>query len=1286
MMPEVQTSPDPFKLFDALRSEPIRISEGIVALAALIYLRWVDFQEAEAEAMAAFDDSEHVPALPPAFHWRRWCMLPPPELQSLLANEIPSGIERVGRSNEPWAGPLLRILPAIRSLSNLSVRAIDYLVHWLAEQPFETPSDRRRLLIVFDVFLDRASEREFGQFRTPSDIVELMVALAAPGNGQRIYDPCCGTGGFLSAAWDAVQKTGKDKFIRPEEESLEVAGVDINLDAFVIALARLVLAGVPNPQLELGNSLEREGFGNPAKEGFDLVISNPPWGAKIDPYGIHHFPIPTNDGTSLFVQHAISQLRPSGRAVLVVPQGFLFQQGKTANVRQWLLERHGVEAVIGLPEGAFQPYTGIRAAVLILQRDAGPTQSVRMMDGSEFFDPRKGKEPAWIPSHQIAALRNALVHSGNSKVAWDVPAATLAALDFDFSPTRREVAALEQALESLDVPIRPLKELCDVIAGRSAKSSDLLDAPMGESPVPFIRTGDIQRGQTMKNTSWLSEEAVAGFGPRHRLRAGDVLLSKAGTIGKAGIVRNGAVGGIASGTLFVLTHISKQLDPHFLTAYLMSRDCQEWLQSRSSGSVISGLRKQFVEELKVPVPPLPIQERVAIDVRNHQVDALTQLVQFLTQDESDPIANWIDRSLKALSVTVEKAETDPSAVVRFQIFGSDFSDVLAWAMPDDDSPPLMAWALNLVNVAELFRNSNDIPQGPALLIMLQSGVEKLGFAASQISGHSPLEGKARELTRACMARLIEGITDLLNDVRIAIVPQVSSLEAGKSQDVPFLVQNESPLPLRDFTIDLRSVLYGADDTVFLPERSKRVMTMEIQSPRKPGRHVVKGEWHGKAMDGTSVNGAQEFVFEVVAQSQQADEPFELGPSPYFHGPPVGPDRNDVFFGRDTLIQRIKNQIKGGNTVLLEGNRRSGKSSILRHLEGKSTIPGWIAVFADFQSAEGDKTKAGMPSAAVWRSLASAIVKGLSPLKIDLSLPNGETLKAGSLLGYMKACREGISEESPWEDFLEYFQTILMTLEHLDLGLVLMIDEFDKLQEGIDNGVTSPQIPENIRYLIQAHPRFVAIMTGSRRMQRLRHEYWSALYGLGNQIPVTALDAESARELIVEPVKSRLNFTDEAVELIIELTARQPFLIQYLCNRIFELAAHERTRSIGRNLVLEAAHSFVRDNEHFASLWDYAQTYRRRFIIAVCHKCSDGPDPVTFGFLQERLAIEHVELKDAELDHDLKFLQELELLDFDGAKAGGIYRLTVPLMGQWLDQQQDYYALRANAIHEQESPP
>jgi type I restriction enzyme M protein len=79
-----------------------------------------------------------------------------------------------------------------------------------------------------------------------------------------------------------------------------------------------------------------------------------------------------------------------------------------------------------------------------------------------------------------------------------------------------------------------------------------------------------------------------------------VLLGKSGTVGKAGVVRDGAVGGVASGTVFVISPNKSKLDPHYLTAYLMSAYCQDWLKSQSGGSVISGLRKKLVEELWIP--------------------------------------------------------------------------------------------------------------------------------------------------------------------------------------------------------------------------------------------------------------------------------------------------------------------------------------------------------------------------------------------------------------------------------------------------------------------------------------------------------------------------------------------------------------------------------------------------------------------------------------------------------------------------------------------------------------
>jgi type I restriction enzyme M protein len=295
------------------------------------------------------------------------------------------------------------------------------------------------------------------------------------------------------------------------------------------------------------------------------------------------------------------------------------------------------------------------------------------------------------------------------------------------------------------------------------------------------------------------------------------------------------------------------------------------------------------------------------------------------------------------------------------------------------------------------------------------------------------------------------------------------------------------------------------------------------------------------------------------------------------------------------------------------------------------------------------------------------------------------LKASSLLGhaYKPVLREVIGHQAPWEDFLEFFQTILMKLDSLGLGLVLMIDEFHRLQKGIDDNVTSPQILENIRYLIQAYPRFVTIMA-AQPWGTVPHEHWPAPYDFVERIDVAALDSESAKRLVTDPVQGRLIYTDEAIDLITHITACQPRLIQFLGNRIFKLAAHHKTNSVNRNMVEEAARSFVQDNEYFATLWQSAKTDRRRFLIALCHKISDGPDPVTFEILQDRLAAEKIELTDAELDHDLKFLQELKLIDFTGTGGAGVYRLTVPLMGQWIDQQLEYAALRSKAAIEQKT--
>jgi type I restriction enzyme M protein len=167
------------------------------------------------------------------------------------------------------------------------------------------------------------------------------------------------------------------------------------------------------------------------------------------------------------------------------------------------------------------------------------------------------------------------------------------------------------------------------------------------------------------------------------------------------------------------------------------------------------------------------------------------------------------------------------------------------------------------------------------------------------------------------------------------------------------------------------------------------------------------------------------------------------------------------------------------------------------------------------------------------------------------------------------------------------------------------------------------------------------------------------------------------------VKGYLTFAREAANRAIYLTAGQPYLLQCLCNRIFDIAAQLKTHSVTLDLVDQASDALVEDNEHFASLWDYAWSDQRRFILYLCHKEVSGPDSLRLGVIQERLITYGIEVDDDSLITDLEFLRELELIDLVGDASGGHYILSIPLMGTWIERQQDFEAVLSKARSETE---
>ena len=471
---------------------------------------------------------------------------------------------------------------------------------------------------------------------------------------------------------------------------------------------------------------------------------------------------------------------------------------------------------------------------------------------------------------------------------------------------------------------------------------------------------------------------------------------------------------------------------------------------------------------------------------------------------------------------------------------------------------------------------------------------------------------------------------------------------------------------------LRESVPATRDGELASRRARHPLTVYPRNATQPLHIVVS--WQARRLDGTAVSGETELSLRVLS-TREAVRSGDLGSSPYIVGSPVDVDREDMFFGRTDIMERIKRQLVASthaNVVLLEGNRRTGKTSILQQLGRTDVLPGWIPVCCSFQGAEGHDSKVGITTREVFRLFAREVGRALYDAGVETWFPGQPDRDPDR--SFKVAFRVALDRAFAGEHVFEMLQLYIAAAVEAasPRRVLLMLDEFDKLHEGIDAGITSPQVPENLRHLLQHQSGLCAIIAGSRRLKRLREQYWSALFGLGYRIGVSALPFDDARRLVTQPVEGRLGYLPHARDRLVELCARHPFLIQSFCNRVFEQAASRGTPTITVEAVEQAATEMVRDNEHFQTLWDYARNARRRLILALCDHLSDGPDAVILELLDIKLRENGVPVhRFIELSDDIAELRELELIEFDDSYRGGTYRLSVPLMARWMQVNVDF---------------
>jgi type I restriction enzyme M protein len=251
---------------------------------------------------------------------------------------------------------------------------------------------------------------ELGQFRTPRHIIRAMVAMLDPKIGETVYDPAAGTAGFLVAAYnyirlqnsspnaiEEVEVDGKrqcrghgDRLSSKNWEVLQnrtFYGNDVDAKMVHLASMNLTLRGLPDVRILRRNVLtttldneRKHALGLPL-EGFHVILANPPFSGRLDRDRIvDEVKIGTTTATEiLFLKYMMENLRPGGRCGLIVPEGLLFgSTGAHKEIRRQLIENHSVQAVLSLPGGVFQPYSGVKTSVLLFGQ-GGPADHVQFL-------------------------------------------------------------------------------------------------------------------------------------------------------------------------------------------------------------------------------------------------------------------------------------------------------------------------------------------------------------------------------------------------------------------------------------------------------------------------------------------------------------------------------------------------------------------------------------------------------------------------------------------------------------------------------------------------------------------------------------------------------------------------------------------------------------------------------------------------------------------------------------------------------------------------------------------
>ena len=454
------------------------------------------------------------------------------------------------------------------------------------------------------------SQGDAGQFRTPRHIIDFIVKIVDPKKDDVILDPACGTAGFLISSYKHILRSNTDEkgnsTLTPEEKGRLAAnfkGYDISPDMVRLSLVNLYLHGFTNPHIDEYDTLTSEEKWN---EFADVILANPPFMSPKGGIRPHRrFSVQSKRSEVLFVDYMAEHLTPNGRAGIIVPEGIIFQSQTAYKELRKMLVENSLVAVISLPSGVFNPYSGVKTSILVLDKTlAKQSDSIAFFkvanDGFGLGAQRREIEKNDLPqveaelAEYMGKLRARESVSGMSLSSGLVVSKTRIAENGDYNLSGERYREGEQ--RSSTHPHIELGELVDIL--------DSMRRPITKSdrkPGPYPYYG--ATGVLDYVEGFLFDEPL-------------VLVGEDGAKWGKGEVTAFPVEGKVwvNNHAHVLRPKRDRLLDRFLIEILNEAD----LMSYVTGVTVPKLNQEKLRSIQIPLPPLDVQKEIVAEIEGYQ--------------------------------------------------------------------------------------------------------------------------------------------------------------------------------------------------------------------------------------------------------------------------------------------------------------------------------------------------------------------------------------------------------------------------------------------------------------------------------------------------------------------------------------------------------------------------------------------------------------------------------------------------------------------------------------------